>query len=427
MNKTAQTGCGIAAVVCMALAAEPNGVAGDGGGRVSGRVMKSQRSLCNGRSVHLKGHDPVTVKDGRFTLDRVPATYDLWVGLEGEAPVTAYRGLTRRNPVLEHGPSFVTSLDEPSRKATISGILRGDFPFPIEKGYLLNFSFLSTKTTSHWQMWDGTEVMGPRFGHARASWNGAPKLSGLLVVLGYHTDKEKKTEETFLASAPIELTDKADTAAELTLARISRGHIAGEIKVPYIQSWNGMLSFQLSGGRGEIGIPCSLKVGHYDCEVPDLTALGGEYCIHFIDGTSHGAEVQRCGGRIGMIDFSLTVQAPPKLRLLDEHAKSNATMALTWSGDERAVYSVDIRPDIGAGIKWFEFRLYTSGTRLAWKELKAYGIETPAGSKRKYEVSVSRMYPYRTVDELASEAGPFSRTVEYQRVTSNSLEIELKE
>jgi hypothetical protein len=251
-------------------------------------------------------------------------------------------------------------------------------------------------------------------------------LPGLLIVLGSHASKDKHIEETFLASSPIELTDKAETTAELTLGRISRGHIAGEIKVPYIQSWNGGISFHLSGGRGELGVSCSLRPGHYDCAVPDLSTLGGEYCIHFIDGTSHGSEVQHCGGKIGMTDFSLAVQAPPKLRVLDGGGSAEK-MVLAWSGDERAVYSVDIRPDIGAGIKWFEFRLYTAGTRLAWKDLKAYGIETPAGPNRKYEVSVSRVYPYRSVDAIATLAGPLSRTAEYQRVTSNILEIDLKE
>jgi len=425
---------GLAVFICSATG--PSSMAGDsdtaaarqtavGTGRLRGRVMKSWDWPANGRVVHLKGHDPVTIKDGRFTFARVPKTYDLWVGHEEEAQVTAYRGLTRRDPLLQHHCTFVTARDEPAHRAAISGILRGDFPFPMEKNYLLNFSFLAKQATGFWQMYYQSEILGPRFGRMRVVWNGTPSVRGLLVVLGSHSDKDQHTEDFYLASRSVDLTDRAETTTELTLAHIPIGHIAGEIKVPYVYSWNGQLIFRLSDNRGQIGLVCPLKAGRYDCAVPDLSALGGDYCMSIIDGRGKGSEAQHCGGKIGMTDFSLTVEKPPKLHPLDKPGLVTAQTVLSWSGDEKAVYALDIRPDIGRGIKWFEFTLYTSGTRLAWKDLKGYGIETPAGQK--FKVSVSRLFPYRTVDEIASTSGPISTTVEHQYLASDELEITVTE
>ena len=390
-------------------------------GRVEVRVMKAWYWPANGRRVHLKDHEPVVIEDGRFAFDHVPATYELWVEGQPEAPLTVYRGLTRRDPVLIHSPSFVTALDEPSRKATISGIVRGDFPFPIDKGYRLSFYFLSNRTQGHWWMGQQGQSLGPRFGRMKVAWNGEPSITGTLVALGGHADKDKRWNEAYLASRLVELTDKGEAIEEIMLARIETGRIAGEVKAPDYRSWNGYVAFQLSGNRGEIDLNCTLKLGRYDCTVPDLSPLGGEYCIDMIDGEVGGGGVKHCGGKIGMTDFSIKLEAPPKLKALDKPGFISKTTVLAWSGDEKAVYAVDIRPDIAAGVAWFEFRLYLAGPRLAWPNIEDYGVKAPAGSKVK--VHISRLFPYRSVDELAGASGPLSATVEYQRATSLPVEL----
>ena len=80
-------------------------------------------------------------------------------------------------------------------------------------------------------------------------------------------------------------------------------------------------------------------------------------------------------------------------------------------------------PEANANLKGFNLQMFTTDTRFAWKELARYGIKTPAGTK--YEISISRMFPYRTVDEITS--GPPSRNASYQRATSDPIEVKVVE
>ena len=132
-----------------------------------------------------------------------------------------------------------------------------------------------------------------------------------------------------------------------------------------------------------------------------------------------------------MTDFSPTIEAPPKLQRLDKPGTVNTKTVLAWSGEEKAVYVVDVHGSFEGESgtkndgKEVDLRLYTTGTRLAWKDLERYGVKTPPG--RKYEVTVSRMFPYRTVDEIASASGPLWKTADYQRVRSTRLEVKVVE
>ena len=397
---------------------------GTKGGRVEGRVLKSWFWSANGRRVHLKDHEPAVIqRDGGFTFDRVPAQYELWVDFKGEAPVTVYRGLTRRDPVLIHSPSFVTLLDEPERKATVSGILRGDLPFPLAPGYGVTTYFLSDRATDRWGMRQQGSV-GPRFGRMSVVWNGESSVSGTLLALGQHFESQERLSEAFFAQSPLQITDGGETRKELTLERLPTGRIAGEIKTRAFGT-NGYLAFRVSGNRGEIGLDCKLKPGRYACVAPDLSALGGEYCMSLVDGEVGGGSIQHCGGKFGMEAFSLQIESAPRLDPLKQPGTVSKGTVLTWSGDERAVYSVKIRPDVMNRVKWFEFEVFFVGPQLAWPDLAAYGIEAPTGHK--YTVKIARHYPYKSLDEMASLQGPLAQLASYQQAVSRDIELILAE
>jgi hypothetical protein len=354
----------------------------------------------------------------------VPAQYELWVDLEGEAPVTVYRGLTRRDPVIIHSPSFVTSLDEPQRRASISGILRGDFPFPIERGHAMSLYFFSDHAKGQWWMGQTGQSLGPRFGRMTVVWNGQASVSGTLLALGTHFDSPEHLGEAFLSRRPLQISDGGEASEELTLDRLPTGRIAGEIKTR-LYGTNGYLAFRLSGNRGEIGLSCKLKPGRYACVVPDLSALEGEYCMSLVDGAVSGGRVQQCGGRIGMEDFSLQLEEAPKLRPLDKPGVVHANTVLAWSGDEQAVYSVKIRPDVMKHVKWFELEVFFVGPRLAWPDFAAYGLEAATGQQ--YKVQIARHYPYKSLDELATSQGPVSPLASYREAVSSDITLTFAE
>ena len=375
--------------------------------------------------MHLKDHEPTVIKkDGGFAFDRVSARYELWVDFEGEAPVTVYRGLARRDPVLVHSPSFVTSLDAPERKATVSGIARGDFAFPLARGHAMSLYFLSDRATGRWWMGQPGGSLGPRFGRMTVAWNGESSVSGTLLALGQYFESQERLSEAFLARRPLQLTDGGEASEELTLERLPIGRIAGEIKTRAYGT-NGYLAFRLSGNRGEIGLECKLKPGRYACAVPDLSALGGEYCMSLVDGEVGGGRIQQCGGTIGMEDFSLQIESAPKLDPLKQPGTVSKGTVLTWSGDEQAVYSVKIRPDVMKRVKWFEFEMFFVGPRLAWPDLAAYGIEAPTGHR--YTVKIARHYPYKSLDEMASLQGPLAQLASYRQAVSRDIELTLAE
>ena len=366
----------------------------------------------------------------------------MWIGHDKEASVTVYRGLTRRNPELQHEAGYDLPQDSRSHnKASISGIVRGDFSFPIDKDQRLAFRFMADVAEGGWSM--GARLgqdnsLGPRFGRMTIVWEGKPRLAGTLIAIGSKMTKDNLWLDPVLGAQPVVINDKAETTVEITLTKLSTGRIAGEIKpTGGYRSWNGYVYFRPDGGRGSIDLGCRLDdawrtQGRFDCLVPDLSVLHGQYCMTLIDGTAHGSTLDYCGGTIGMTDFSPPFQPPPELRPLDKPGVASMKSVITWSGEEKAVYALDIRSSTDyeanapKNVKSFDdLRLYTTGTRLAWKDLERYGVKTPPGTK--YEVTVSRMFPYRTVDEIASASGPLSHTADCQRATSTPVEIKVVE
>jgi hypothetical protein len=405
-------------------------------GRITGRVLRTWGSPMEARAIHVNGHRATTRKDGAFDMGGVPGKYDLWIEHARDERVTVYRGLTHRNLLLQHEGSFNIPPDRHRNQAIISGIVRGDFPFPMEKDHWMTVLFLSQAERVSWAMGGSRGQsggsLGPRFGRMKVDWAGKPTLAGTLVVTGGAIEKSNRWIDPVFAMQPIVLNDKAETTAEVTLTHLSTGRIAGAVKQPgEYHYWQGHLGFQLAGLRDDIYLSCSFDVRPFDCPVPDLSALDGQYCMRLFDGTAHGGELQHCGGKLGMNDFSPTIEGPPKLQRLDKPGTVSTKTVLAWSGDEKAVYAVDVHWSYdgessantdGRGV---DLRLYTTGTRLAWKDLGRYGIKTPP--RTKYSVSVSRLIPYHTVDEVASASGPLSRTAEYQRAMSTPSEVKVGE
>ncbi len=439
----------ICAFACLFVAVATNAHADDGvsprsPGRVSGHVLRPDGSPTIGRVVHVDGRGAATIdNDGAFVLDRVPGTYDLWIDHDKEAALTVYQGLTRRNPKLQHEAFHDLPQDRGRggmHQASISGIVRGDCPFPLDKDHRLTVRFLSAEAETGWSM--GSRMgpddnsQGPRFGRMKIVWNGKPKLTGTLVAVGSKMEKGNLLLDAVLGVETVVVDDNAETTTEIGLTRLATGRIAGIVKPPgqYYRPWNGYIDFRLDSGGGSIATDCRLDdawrtEGRYDCLVPDLSVLHGQYCMQLIDGTDRGSTLQHCGGKLGMTDFSPVFQPPPRLHPLDEPGVVSVKTVLAWSGEAKSVYALEVRSAYdfqaksGANAKGVDLRVFTTDTRFAWKELERYGVKTLPGSK--YTVSISRMFPYRTVDEIAS--GRPSRTASYQRATSTPVEVKVAE
>jgi hypothetical protein len=389
-------------------------------GPVKGRVLSSWYWSPSGRYVHLKDHDAVVIgKDGAFSFDGVPAPYEVWIGDFGNRQITVYRGVTRRDPLLMHG---VGAEDQPERKATVHGILRGGLRFPLEPDYDVVTYFLSDQATARWSMRQ-LDNLGPRFGRMRVAWNGPASVEGTLLAMGVHFESGPILKEVFAAESPLKITDGEESSKELKFEPLPVGRIAGEIKTR-LHATNGHVAFHLSGNRGTVDLECKLGPGPYSCDVPDLSKLGGEYCMSLIDGEAAG-RTQHCGGRIGMEDFSFSLEPPPQLRALERPGIVWRSTVLSWSGEEQAVYSVKIAPHYMEHGKWFELEIFFVGPRLMWPDLAAYGIEARNGCR--YKVKIVRHHPYRSMDELTGAHGPLSPQASFQEAVSEDITLTLME
>jgi hypothetical protein len=163
-------------------------------------------------------------------------------------------------------------------------------------------------------------------------------------------------------------------------------------------------SYVIPGWLGKIDLGECPSFGAYDCELPDLSSLGGEYCAT-VEGMEWGTRAVRCGGQLGMRSFSI----PAAEELLPPNI-DGTTRSIRWSG-RGAVYQLNIGGMDGRA------HVYTSKTSFSFAELAKLGVRFAYNDRRYAEdptkragvmigaVAVSTLSPYASMDALASGRG----------------------
>ena len=148
----------------------------------------------------------------------------------------------------------------------------------------------------------------------------------------------------FLAVRPVGLADSDALNQDLTLRPVPIGRIAGRLTAYDEKPIDGLdFSYQLPDGGDPIRIgPCTTK-GDFDCEVPDLSVLGGQYCVSTLDPYDR-FEASTCGVRIGMKDLRLDVQAPPKIVEPKDKTSMTQGSRIAWTGVKGSIYQLLARP-----------------------------------------------------------------------------------
>jgi hypothetical protein len=394
---------------------------------VLGQVLTEGGYGAINSRVGMKGHAPALLeREGRFSYAEAPAVYDLWVANQRGDAVAVYHGLTRRDPVIRFAHGSDSVHDNLPHRAALRGILRGDIPFPVESGYLVNVGYWADRTMAFVQLGHNLPYGGPRFGRWEMKWGGAPTLDGMLVALGQHGSKEKAWHEAFLASKAVSLVPGADVSVELKMTPVPVGHIAGVVDIMKMDVIRDIHFFyRLAKGGGRLGLANCHVVKTYDCPMPDVTALDGSYCatfyIYFPYGDATG-QVTKCGGKLGMTDFSFHVGPPPKLKAPREGFAMTSESTLSWVDTEKGVYRFELTPDSRMPVKP-SIEVFTAEKELRWPDLEGLDLRFPAGAK--YRLRVSRLSGHASVDELVS--GRDLGQDESQEVTSEPVEVTLTE
>ncbi len=83
---------------------------------------------------------------------------------------------------------------------------------------------------------------------------------------------------------------------------------------------------------------------------------------------------------------------------------------------------LDVRPYL-ASADAPHIQAYASATQLLWPDLTSIGVAFPSGST--YTCRVLALRPYLSIDELASERGPYRTGIDRQELDSETIELTL--
>jgi hypothetical protein len=394
------------------------------GNSVRGRVLTPDGLPVARRRVTLGTASVLTDAEGGFEFQAVPSSYDVRVDdWYGYAPASVYLGLTSRNPVLV--------------------IREGTTPEVAWRYHAAIVDAVDTRSTAEEGPWTKRLIQflsphgwtQPReSGHGKSyyrdlefSWRGSDTETGTLVSLVGYGPSEAPWASAYLASAPLSLLDGDAVAVSPTLHKIGTGSLAGKARTrgPIWPSSTGeslRFSYKLPGLMGSIDLgECATADGCYACQLPDLSELPGEYCIH-VGEDARDERVSRCGGRLGMDDFSVPPHPPaPVLKYGDDVDES--TM-VAWTGEGK-VFELRLGPSHSANI-----RVYTAKQSFSWDDFVALGFgwsgfqHVGSGgfhgeSQPAMEVfTVSALYPYQSMDDLVAGRGVMATGTSWQKAPS---------
>ena len=155
----------------------------------------------------------------------------------------------------------------------------------------------------------------------------------------------------------------------------------------------------------------------FDCEVPDLSTLPGEYCVSVVgSNVPYWGSIRpvKCGVRLGSTDLAIpgNLPVPPETSSTQVPSMqftsptTDRTRAVTrdslfaWEARANSVYVVELRPSLERPFALIpRIFLFTSRTSFRWSDLAAHGIAFPTTAA--YVASVAAISA-SSVDQVAS-------------------------
>jgi hypothetical protein len=172
---------------------------------------------------------------------------------------------------------------------------------------------------------------------------------------------------------------------------------------------------------GAIYLGSCATAGAFDCELPDLTSLGGEYCMAIGESLSK-LRAMRCGGKIGMTGFSIPAQPPAPQITVDDDGHNDRMITWTVPGGVGArVYELNL----GYDFEGLNVRVYTGAQSFTWSEVEALGVDFRRDDPRLRGIKVTALLPYTSMDDLVSGRGPMAMGTSWRRVESDEVVLPL--
>ena len=388
---------------------------------VHGRVVLPNGDDARGLAVSIGEQRVLTDGDGGFVLHKVPTTYDLNIADPDRRRVTAYYGLTRRDPILSHTAHDTSKVRARCYQASVSGRLQWDANTAEDLVAKPAVYFLSEAAFAKVESADllphhGGSACGP----LRLDWLGNSATSGTILALS------QGRTNSYLATASVTLANGEARQQDLRLAPIPMGRIAGSLgtRTFYPEHVRAGYALPDSAERIDLGECKVSKSGAFECYVPDLSALGGEYCVSQPLGTARFL-ANRCGAKLGTKDL-LVEPAPWEVRasysgpphpqsLSSSDRETLAGDMVSWTATGSRVYQLDIG-NCSAGTCAV---VYLARTAFSWSEVRALDLKYhPLVVKN---IVVSAIHPYKATDQLAAGDDPLGNRATWHRVEDDGL------
>ena len=411
---------------------------------VHGRLLATSATGTADSTIVVSGRQTSIAQTGAFSLFSAPTTYDLSVIDKDGAKVTLFLGLSRRDPVVAHSEWQGGRRVDLARGASVSGRLAGPELTKADGHLRATLQFFSARKPLHRS--DAGFLNRVRYpgdiDRNPISWRGPPTISGRLVATIYTEDQHNDCPLVGLASKPLTFEEGDSVFEDLTAVILSRGRIAGTwnpAENPQVSTLS--VSYQLGDGSGELWVSaCRLRdsmgrvlparVGAspaadaarwqaFDCQLPDVSVLGGRYRVFLVEKYGSILEPERehlttCniqmgeGGSATPCDqathddvaspVAITSQftAPPH----SQFTTITTASRFDWEPQKNSVYAIDLLP---SGNRPFNLvpriSLFTRKTSFRWSDLATHGIGFPTGAF--YVASVTSI-PVSSVDQVAS-------------------------
>jgi hypothetical protein len=396
---SSEAGAGSGADAGGVAGADAAGHAGAAADEVRGRVVEFEtRRPLSGRAVKLGGVTTSTDASGRFSLERPAAPFDIAVTDPDGSTISLFAGVTSSELVLPH---TISAASVPSENVVdVRGSLSGEGDYPLASNELVSLRFLA-------EVADGAETVppafGPEFGPMRIAWDGPDSLAGTLVAVRSRVDEEDGTAFTAIAIVELTLRNGNDVEVELELEPAAEGRLSGRVELPADHS----LSFVQRQYRVPFSfgsIPISLdetQASSFDLVVPDLTELGGRYCVGA--GSSDPFFLsERCGLKLGASDVVLTLQLPPEPLEPADSATVAPDAEFTWNAFEGGIHRLALLARTPSSASPSVF-LFTADTRVRFSDFSR--LADPFAARATYDYSLAGYGRFESLDAALSEDG----------------------
>ena len=254
------------------------------------------------------------------------------------------------------------------------------------------------------------------------------RSAGQLVALGREESGRQWVGTGVLARKPLQLAQGDAVSADLTLASVPNTRLAGFVQMYSGGLGVGRIAIRYLAMGGISGIQLDEQQGGggqtpatFDREVPDLSVLGGHYCVEVSDGAGN-ANVMKCGLSAGTTDIGMVIQTPPEFRKPAPGSPVSKDSTLAWNPVSEGIFRLSLSPVQATATREHPaIIVYLTGTETRWPDLRSFGVTFLP--RLTYECQLTAFVPYDSLDAAVSLEGLWAAAGNGQTLRAQSMEV----